>query len=210
VTGALAVLGAALVVPLLWAEYRGARARGLVKGLTSTAFIAVALAAGALETAYGVWLLAGLSLSWIGDVALVSSARRWFLTGLAAFLLAHVAYMAGFAVAGAQWTWAAAVAAVLVLPALAVGRWLRPNLPPEMRAPVAAYIVVISAMVAAAAGGAAGEAPFIALPAAGAFYLSDISVARDRFVAPGFSNRLWGLPLYYGAQIALALSVGMV
>ena len=30
-------------------------------------------------------------------------------------------------------------------------------------------------------------------------------MARDRFVAPGFDNRLWGLPLYYGAQIWFAL-----
>jgi hypothetical protein len=39
------------------------------------------------------------------------------------------------------------------------------------------------------------------------FYLSDLAVARDRFVAPGFTNRVWGLPLYYGAQLILALTV---
>jgi len=41
-----------------------------------------------------------------------------------------------------------------------------------------------------------------------AFAASDISVARDRFVAPAFINRAWGLPLYYVAQISFALSVG--
>ena len=39
------------------------------------------------------------------------------------------------------------------------------------------------------------------------FLLSDLSVARDRFVAPGFVNRLWGLPFYYGGQVLLAASV---
>ena len=40
-----------------------------------------------------------------------------------------------------------------------------------------------------------------------AFYLSDLSVARDRFVRPAFVNRAWGLPLYYGAQFVLAATV---
>ena len=46
------------------------------------------------------------------------------------------------------------------------------------------------------------------MTAAVAFYLSDVSVARDRFVAPGFGNRIWGLPLYYAAQLLFALSTG--
>ena len=33
-------------------------------------------------------------------------------------------------------------------------------------------------------------------------------VARDRFIAPGFANAAWGLPLYYGAQLVLALTLG--
>ena len=41
-----------------------------------------------------------------------------------------------------------------------------------------------------------------------AFFLSDIAVARNRFVAPGFTNRAWGLPLYYVGQVLLALSTG--
>jgi len=32
-------------------------------------------------------------------------------------------------------------------------------------------------------------------------------VARQRFVAKSFSNKLWGLPLYFGAQLLLAASV---
>jgi len=36
------------------------------------------------------------------------------------------------------------------------------------------------------------------------FLVSDLAVARDRFVAQGFINRLWGLPLYYAAQLVLA------
>ncbi|MDD3992851.1 MAG: hypothetical protein PHV70_11955 [Desulfobacteraceae bacterium] len=38
--------------------------------------------------------------------------------------------------------------------------------------------------------------------------MSDLFVARQRFVAPAFSNRLLGLPLYYIGQFLLAFSVG--
>jgi hypothetical protein len=31
-------------------------------------------------------------------------------------------------------------------------------------------------------------------------------VARDRFVRHQFLNRAWGLPLYYAAQVLLALT----
>jgi hypothetical protein len=43
-----------------------------------------------------------------------------------------------------------------------------------------------------------------------AFYLSDLFVARQRFVAPAFANRLYGLPLYYLGQFLLAFSVGRI
>ena len=92
-------------------------------------------------------------------------------------------------------------------------RWLQPHLD-GMRKPVAVYVAVISLMVAAAA--AVFFSPEVSLPLrrlvlAGAlfFYLSDIFVARQRFVRSSFVNRLAGLPLYYGGQFCLALSTGM-
>jgi hypothetical protein len=39
------------------------------------------------------------------------------------------------------------------------------------------------------------------------FYASDLAVARNRFVAPGIANRLWGLPAYYVAQILFIHSI---
>jgi hypothetical protein len=35
-----------------------------------------------------------------------------------------------------------------------------------------------------------------------------MAVARNRFVAPGVVNRMWGLPLYYLAQVLLASTAG--
>ena len=188
----LAGVTALLVVVLLVGERAAAPWRGWVKGAASAAFIGTALAAGATDSAYGGWVLAALCLGWVGDVSLVSGRRTWFLVGLAAFLLSHLTYIGAFASVRPNVAVAVVVATCLLAPAAMVARWLWPHLDADMRGPVLAYIAVITAMVAAAV----------------AFYLSDISVARDRFVAPGFVNRIWGLPLYYGAQILFALSVG--
>jgi uncharacterized membrane protein YhhN len=130
--------------------------------------------------------------------------------GLAAFLLSHLAYVGGFAELGIRAIAAGTAALVLLVPAVLIGRWVLPNVPRQIVVPVIAYIVVITAMVAAASGAASDGAPWPVLPAAAAFYVSDIGVARQRFIAPGFANRAVGLPLYYGAQILFALSTGMV
>lgn len=228
----LAYVLAALTVPfvglLLLGEKRDAPWRGWAKAAASTGFIATAVAAGATDTAYGAWVLAALCLGWVGDIALVSAQRKWFLLGLGSFLLSHLTYIGAFSTVGPEALVAIVVAAGLLVPAVLVGRWLWPHLGADMRGPVVAYIAVITAMVAAAAGAVAGigpAAPAVAaltsgeplpdwlwpaavMTAAVAFYLSDVSVARDRFVAPGFGNRTWGLPLYYAAQLLFALSTG--
>jgi uncharacterized membrane protein YhhN len=104
----------------------------------------------------------------------------------------------------------------LVIAADAVGVfwWLRPNLGP-MLVPVAAYIVVISVMVAAAWVAYINPAlnwkgAWSLFIGALCFYASDIFVARDRFKKNEFLNRLLGLPLYYGGQFLIAFSVGLV
>jgi uncharacterized membrane protein YhhN len=198
------------VAVLLLAERGEAGWRLPVKALSSTGFVATALAAGATDSGYGGWVLVALCLGWIGDVSLVPPGRRWFLTGLAAFLLSHIAYVGAFAVSGIDAMWIPVAALGIGAAAGFVGRWLWPHLPTPMRVPVVAYITIISVMLAAAIGAATAGAPWPVLPAAAAFYLSDLAVARQRFVAPGFVNRAWGLPLYYGAQILFALSTGMV
>lgn len=74
-----------------------------------------------------------------------------------------------------------------------------------------AYILVITAMVACACSvSERGDLPWggrvLVLLGAIAFYLSDVFVARDRFVKNEFLNRLAGLPIYYAAQFMLAFS----
>jgi uncharacterized membrane protein YhhN len=101
-----------------------------------------------------------------------------------------------------------AVAALAVLGiGILVMRWLRPHVPPTMQIPVYAYVVVISAMVVSAVGAVAATGDARIVVGALMFYVSDLAVARDRFVASGFWNGACGLPLYFGAQLVLAWSV---
>lgn len=180
--------------PAIWATKPGA----------SLGFVLLAFAAGVPGPAWARWVAAGLALSFLGDLLLVPRAQGAFRAGIALFLLAHVAYIAAFAAHGASWTWALAAAAALVAPGALVVRRLLPHVPRPLVAPVLAYVVVVSATVAVCAGAVARGAPAWVLAAAGAFYVSDLAVARHRFLVEEFANRAVGLPLYYGAQVALA------
>lgn len=204
----LAGVTALLLAVFLVLEKRAIPGRVWVKGAASASFIGTAVAAGAAGSAYGGLILAGLCLGAVGDVALESAGRRWFLIGLSAFLCAQLTYVGAFATVRPHAPVALIAAVGLLLPASLVARWLWPHLGRDMRGPVLAYIAVITAMVAAAAGAVAGAGPVAAAPAAVSFYVSDLFVARDRFVAGGYVNRILGLPLYYGAQVVFALSVG--
>ena len=207
-----ALLTIASTAALLVAERRDQRAGvWIFKPLAAIGFIGTALANGALGSIYGVWILAGLVLSFAGDVLLIPrDAKRSFLAGLVSFLLGHVAYTGAFALRGLDPV-ATAIGAVPVAAAsLLALRYLWPHVQakaPKLQWPVLAYVAVISTMLVCAAGASARVADPWILVGAIAFYVSDLAVARQRFVAQDFSNKLWGLPLYFGAQLVLAATV---
>ena len=153
---------------------------------------------------------AGLVLAALGDVLLIRAQRpdavgqRFFLAGLATFLLGHVAYAGAFAVRGVSVFAVEGVALPLLLAGALILGWLWPHVPKPLRGAVVAYALVISAMVALAVGTTLAHGNAWLSCAALAFYVSDLAVARDQFVKRAFSNRLWGLPLYYAAQLAFA------
>ena len=62
----------------------------------------------------------------------------------------------------------------------------------------------------AGAGGLKPAGRMAAFGGALAFYISDIFVARQRFLKAEFVNRLIGLPLYYSGQFMLAFSIGLL
>jgi uncharacterized membrane protein YhhN len=204
---ALAVLVLA-VVGLLVAERRDDRAMvWVMKPVASLAFCALAVARGALETAYGRAVLVALVLSLAGDVLLIPKKKGPFLAGLFAFLGGHVAYAVAFVLRGVDPTAALVAAGPIVVALVVVARWLLPKVERGMRRPVVGYMLVISTMVALSVGAVRDGATALVLVAAVVFYASDLSVALDRFVRRAFVNRAWGLPAYFGAQALFALTV---
>lgn len=212
----IAVAGPVLLALLLLSEKTSHTSAKLIfKQVLSALFIIVVWSQPAALSIYGRWVLTGLILSWMGDLFLVFITRnKVFLAGLVSFLLAHLCYATAFFTYGRFDLWLVACVIALVLVGLMIFFWLRPHLG-NMQAPVIAYMVVITLMMIGAVtfffnphhppGGR-----WWVLTGAILFFLSDILVARDRFVAPGFANSLLGLPLYYMAQFLFAFSVGQI
>jgi uncharacterized membrane protein YhhN len=197
------------VAGLLFAQYRDARLGvWIAKPLASTGFIGAALAAGALGSTYGQAVLVALALCWLGDVLLIPrGASPVFRAGLVSFLLGHIAYGAAFILRGVDTGACVATAVILLFLAISVLRWLLPHVSGSMRVPVYAYVVVISAMVALAAGTVSAHGDARIFVGALGFFVSDLAVARERFVISTFWNGAWGRPLYYAAQLILAATV---
>jgi uncharacterized membrane protein YhhN len=204
---ALAAVGCALaVVGLVAADRAGSRMGVWVaKPLASTGFLLVALARGAQETTYGRWVLLGLALGWLGDVLLIpKGARAAFAAGLGSFLLGHLAFAAGFVSRGQALAGLAAGLAFALVSAAPLLRWLMPHVPASLKGPVLAYFAVISAMVATACGASAATGAWAMALGAIGFAVSDVTVARERFVTHSPWNGGLGLPLYYASQLILA------
>ncbi len=181
----------------------------LSKPLAAAAYIGAALAVGALASTYGRLILVALCFSWLGDVLLIPKERpKLFLAGIASFLLAHVVFGFAFWIHGVELPALAGIGILGAGGAILALVWLRPHLSGLFRLAVPVYVVIIMGMVslgfsAALAAGTVSIAVSIGLGAL-LFSISDVAVARDRFVTASFRNALWGLPLYFAAQLLLA------
>lgn len=163
----------------------------------------------------------GLVLCAIGDGFLAGDPRRWLLPGLVAFLLGHVAYVAMFltpvpdswgepALGVPGWI----VAGFVIAAAVWMVRWLWSSLG-DMRWPVVAYAVVITAMVVASLT-VSRQGSHLAI-AALLFMASDAILAAEMFKGVKIfgSPRLTGWLiwfLYFGSQLLFAgrfLSLGL-
>lgn len=184
--------------------------RAVFKITASSAFILIALQLGAMASNYGRLILMALALSWVGDVFLLLKQNRLFMLGIASFLLSHVVFSMAFATRSLHVP--ALIAGFTAMSAVGIIflAWLWRHLKSFYRVAVPAYIIAIIAMCSFAIAVSAFSGNWTLAAGALAFAISDVSVARDRFVARGFINRAWGLPLYYAAQITLALSVSSV
>jgi len=160
-----------------------------------------------IKLPFALWICIGLLFSLLGDILLIWP-DQLFVAGLAAFLLAHLAYLTAStrdAKFPANWLlW-------LVFLAIAAANFfaLKPTLPAGLALPVAVYAVALSTMTAQAAGRALLLRTSPAkLAAAGAlfFLASDSLLAWNRFHHPIPFAPLPILASYYAAQLLFAVS----
>ncbi len=190
---------------LLWAELREARFwQRVFKPLAALGFCVLAIWAGALSSFYGHLVLGALMLCALGDVALLSRGNELlFKLGMAAFALGHLVYAYAFWTLGIDPVWAMCTFAAMIVVGLLMRRYLSPHTSPDMLVTISLYMLIITAMVTTAIG---TQNMMIIVPAI-MFAVSDMFVARDRFVRPNPRNALVISPLYFGAQALFALSI---
>ena len=174
------------------------------KPLTTLLVIVYAWPRGLGQPVQRRWVLVGLSLSWLGDVALLWP-QQGFLPGLVSFLLAHLAYLKAFTTERKLAAWPPAFVGYGLLAAIIL--WLLwPGIPAALRAPVVAYVLCLSAMAAQTAvlwhvGAQRGR--LLALGGA-LFMLSDALLATNKFAGPLPLANLWILSSYWAAQWCIA------
>jgi uncharacterized membrane protein YhhN len=150
-----------------------------------------------------------IALLWsmLGDVFLMLPDReRWFVFGLGAFLVGHLAYIPGLWILGTSTAGLVVGVALVGVALVGVGRRIISGVgerEPRLVAPVIAYISVISAMVASAV--ATGRP--IAIAGAVLFYSSDALIAWTSFVEEKRWGKLAIIITYHAGQVGLALAL---
>lgn len=167
--------------------------------IASSAFVATALSQFAHRGPYAYAITFGLVFCWLGDVVGPSN----FFGGLIAFLLAHLGFIVAFWVRGVPRSRVLRAVLAVALVDVGIASWLLPHVSAQDRMFVLPYMAVISVMLVLAL---AQPSRWVA-SAAVVFYVSDIFVARWRFVDESRFNALFCYPLYYLACVMLALSI---
>ena len=159
------------------------------------------------------WFGLGLVFSLLGDIFLQAPAR-FFLPGVGAFLLAHLAYIAGFLQGELAWHWGMLAPLALAAGAFTVlTRRVRAGLccqgETSLAAPVTVYALVLCVMALAASttlfrpDWATGPA-WLMTVGAWLFLASDSVLALNRFVKPVANADLVVMVTYHLAQVLIA------
>jgi hypothetical protein len=173
----------------------------------STLFVATAVACGALKTWPGRFLLLGLAGCWFGDVL----GPTGFYRGALAFALAHVFFSAALILQGVHWRRLALLALPIAVSQGLLLYGLLQYVPRGEQLFVSGYTAIIATMVALTLSQRFDRrGTKLLMLAAVIFYVSDLFVARWRFVSPGPENAFLCYPLYYTACVMFAWAAGAV
>ena len=204
--GALGLTGVLAMTDWAAVALQRKRLEYFAKPATMLALIAVAASLGVASPGQQRWFIIALAFGVLGDVFLMLP-RNLFLPGLAAFLVGHLAYLAGFLASGLEpirivvYTAVVILPAAVLLPGLIQGILLRRQR--LLVPPVLVYSLVITTMV----GAALGSGRPLAMVGGLLFYASDTLIGYNRFV----TQRAW-MPLaiivtYHLGQAGLVLSM---
>lgn len=177
----------------------------VLKPAVMVGLIALAVAIQPVSSTERAFFVVALVLGLASDVFLMLP-RDMFLAGLAAALVEHIAYIAGFRARDLAAAWLAVAVAIALVSVAAF-------LPPIVRAlrrghprlvwPVIAYVAVFVLMVAAAGG----TGSLVALAGALLFFYSDAILAWNRFVRPLPYGRIVNMVPYHIGEALLVLSL---
>ncbi|AOW14761.1 hypothetical protein LPB72_04550 [Hydrogenophaga crassostreae] len=155
-----------------------------------------------------VWLVVALTGALAGDVFLMF--EGFFIQGLVAFLLGHLAYLMLFRDRAPLFASRPGWLICAVIGAAFYGfLWLN-GLPEALRVPVAVYVSTIVAMGSVAIGRAVvlRDVPSCMVAAGAAFFMiSDATLAFNRFVSPLPHAAIGVLSTYYAAQCLIVMGV---
>lgn len=173
----------------------------------SSAFVFAGIAGQGWRHPFGRHMILGLFLCCLGDVV-----GSWnFFGGAFAFLAAHVAFIIAIWRQGVQYSVIKSIPIALLI-TVAGGillLWLLPHVPDSEKGFVVVYISIISLLVLAAASIRLKKGSALFLIGTLLFYLSDIFVARWRYIHPSPINAWFCYPLYYAACNTLALCIAL-
>lgn len=208
-TTRLVIAGTSLAVSLVYLAYAGREsspARTLLKTLSIGVLAALPWTYLGTTGANPLFVLSlALALSALGDLLLaLKDQQRYFVFGLGAFLLAHVAYLAAFLPYAR--TPQGTVLVAIVATFAAAGALLAVLIPRlgKLKFPVIAYFAIIMAMVAAALS--IPQASWLLGAGAVIFALSDSLIAVRKFLQPfpGVNIAVW--TTYVAAQFMMTLA----
>ena len=209
------VFGVILLLGLLYYDKKKDRIHLLItKSTLSLLFVITALLQPHPAPTYYHYFLIGLIFCLIGDVCLALPQKKAFMAGLIVFLVGHIFYILSFLSLTQIFDWISIAGLIIFIMSAFIFLWLRPHLR-SMRIPVLLYILVITVM-ASGAWAVFSNSSFqmsgrtLILVGSLCFYVSDVFVARNKFIKEEYTNRLLGLPLYYTGQFLLAFSIGFL
>ena len=181
----------------------------IFKPLAALSFVFISLKLGALETAYGRLILFSLALCALGDLLLLNrKLKTSFFCGMLVFAIAHLLFSLAF-IRGNTFDF---VSLITFLPLLVLlgginFMYLLPRVSRKFKFFVILYGLAIFVMITSAYTFMYEQK--LILLAATFFVLSDIFVAKDRFIKHSTKNALLITPLYFAAQGLFAFSVSL-